>query len=305
MLVPILVAVALSASQGHTADAEVTGTQAAAPATRSTHLSRDSRGRPTIMARFNGKGPYPMVLDTAAQTSLVTEGLAQEIGLPALGQQMNIAGASGQSQAELYGVDRFSTDLFEADGVAVLGLPNAGATEARGIVGMEMLSEGRLLFDPKARTVSLQPSGVASDGFAAVRGRLDESGLLVVPIEIDGVAFDALVDTGAAASVASGGALKALGWAANDPRLKRAGTIMGAGHEETAVQSGRIARIRLGPVNFRDLDLIFTADEPNIEASEQSSKPMLILGADLLNALDAFALDFPRAELLIRLPKAD
>lgn len=254
------------------------------------------------MARFNGKGPYPMVLDTAAQTSLVTEGLAQEIALPGLGQQMNVAGASGQAQAELYGVDRFSTDLFDAEGVAVLGLPNARATEARGIVGMEMFADSCIVFDPKAQAISVKPSGVPPEGFTAVKGRLDDNGLLIVPVEIDGVAFDALVDTGAAASVASGGALKALGWAADDPRLKPAGTITGASRDETAVQSGRVSRIRLGPVNFRNLDIIVLPDARPDGSTPSSQKPQLILGSDLLNALDAFAIDFPRAELLIRVP---
>lgn len=215
---------------------------------------------------------------------------------------MNIAGASGQVQADLYGVDRFSTDLFDAEGVALLALPNAGATEARGIVGMEMFAGGRLTFDPAAHAVTYQPSDAPAERYAVVKGRLDETGLLVVPVEIDGVAFDALVDTGAAVSVASGGALKALGWGPSDPRLKPAGAITGAGRQETSVQSGHVALVRLGPVNFRDLNLVFTPDVPAEKASETAPKPTLILGSDLLGALDAFALDFPKAELLIRVP---
>lgn len=305
MLVSLLAAVALSAIQNPVeavppVAASAPDHAATASATRSSPLSRDTRGRPTITATINGQGPYAMVLDTAAQTSLVTLPLARDLGLPALGQQMSIAGASGQAQADLYGVDRFSTDLFDAEGVAMLALPNAGATEARGIVGMEMFAAGRLTFDPTAHTVSYQPSGAPAEGYAVVKGRLDDTGLLIVPVEIDGVAFDALVDTGAAVSVASGGALKALGWSPNDPRLKPAGAITGAGRQETSVQSGRVARVSLGPVNFRDLNLIFTPDAPADSPAEPASKPTLILGSDLLNALDAFAIDFPKAEMLIR-----
>ncbi len=120
-------------------------------------------------------------------------------------------------------------------------------------------------------------------------------------VEIDGVAFTALVDTGAAVSVASGGALSALGWAQTDPSLTPAGQIRGATQHGTTVLSGTVGRIKLGPVNFRDVPLIFAADGP-AEAGADGG-PNLILGADLLNGLEAYALDFPRGELQIRIPR--
>jgi predicted aspartyl protease len=271
---------------------------------RQTSLTRDSRGRPTIDARFNDQASVRMVVDTAAQTSLITLPLAREFQLPALGESMSVSGVAGQSQAELYGVDRFSTDLFDMESVALLALPNAGVTEARGIVGMETLSQGRLVFDMTAHSLSLGASGEGPEGFVGVQGRLDGSGLLTVPVEIDGVIFDALVDTGAAVSVASGGALRALGWAEDDPRLKAAGTIRGASLHQTAIRSGKVGRIKLGPVGFRDVELMFN-DAPTDQDSatdEAPHRPSLILGSDLLNNLDAFALDFPRAEFQIRIP---
>jgi predicted aspartyl protease len=283
---------------------------AAADTARQTAMARDSRGRPTIEARFNGRPPVKMVVDTAAQTSLVTLPLARELSLPALGETLTVEGAVGQSQVELYGVDRFETDLFQVEGVALLALPNAGVTEARGVIGMERFSQGRLVFDVGANRLDFAPSGEHREDFVAVQGRLNEAGLLVVPVEIDGVLFDALVDTGAGVSVASDGALRALGWAETDPRLKAAGTIRGATSHESAIRSGRVGRIKLGPVNFRDIDLIFADPEAVDEAPPESGtpnssdtpRPSLILGADLLMNLDAFALDFQRATLEIRVP---
>lgn len=263
-------------------------------------LTRDTRGRPTIEAEINGKGPFRMVVDTAAQTSLVTPMLVDELGLPAIGE-MGIGGVAGQQQARLYGVDRFKTSLFDIADVGMLALPNATVTEARGIVGMEMFTQDRVVFDNAAERLTIEPSGAPAVGFVPVVGRLGNSGLLEVPIEIDGVKFNALVDTGASVSVASGGALSALGWAENDPRLAPAGAIRGATQHGTTVLKGTVGRIRLGPVNFRDVPLVFVAGEPS-EAKE-SRAPDLILGSDLLNNLDAFALDFPKAELHVRIPQ--
>jgi predicted aspartyl protease len=280
-----------------------------APAAVNTPLYRDTRGRPTIDARFNGQPPVRMVVDTAAQMSLVSPSLVQELGLPGLGEGMTVSGVAGQTQAELYGVDNFATDLFDVEGVALLAMPNASVTEARGIVGMEMFSQRRLEFDLSASRLTLGPSG-QPDGFVAVQGKLNEAGLLIVPVEIDGVAFDALVDTGAGVSVASGGALRALGWSDDDPRLKAAGTIRGATEHQTAIRSGRVGRIKLGPVNFRDIDLVF-ADTPSSGQAPTASSapgseehPNLILGSDLLNALQTYAIDFSKSQLQIRVPAA-
>lgn len=98
-------------------------------------LTRDTRGRPTIDAEINGKGPFRLVVDTAAQTSLVTPLLVDELALPKVGE-MNLGGVAGQQQAGLYGVDRFRTALFEVEDIGMLVLPNASVTEARGIIGM-------------------------------------------------------------------------------------------------------------------------------------------------------------------------
>jgi hypothetical protein len=108
-----------------------------------------------------------------------------------------------------------------------------------------------------------------------------------------------LVDTGASVSVASGGALSALGWAETDPRLAPAGAIRGATQHGTTVLKGTVGRIKLGPASLRDVSLIFVAGET---AADQNGAPNLILGSDLLNNLDAFALDFPKAEFSIRIP---
>lgn len=292
-----LALISTSGAQTPPAQAPQSTTVAVAPS-KVSPLTRDTRGRPTIDAQVNGQGPFRMVVDTAAQTSLLAPDLVGVLALPAVGE-MGVGGVAGHQQSAIYGVDRFTTSFFDAEEIGMLALPNATVTEASGIIGMEMFSQDRVVFDNKAEQLKSEPSGTPIEGFVSVKGRLNDSGLLEVPVEIDGVVFNALVDTGASVSVASGGALKALGWAETDPRLSPAGAIRGATQHGTAVLQGKVGRIRLGPVNFRDVPLVFIAAET---ATDTASKPTLILGSDLLNNLDAFALDFPKAELQIRIP---
>lgn len=134
-----------------------------------------------------------------------------------------------------------------------------------------------------------------------IQGRLNDAGLLVVPVEIDGVKLDALVDTGAAISVVSGAAAQVLGWAEDDPRIKAAGVMRGAAGQGAAVQSAVVGHLAVGPVTFRDLNLFFSAQGG--PSTADSSPPTFILGSDLLNNLEAFAVDFPKAQLLIRIDR--
>lgn len=285
---------------GSIAPVDGSGGDAQALAAPSTVLGRDTRGRPTLTARFNGQGPFAMVLDTGAQTSLVSTSLADELDLPELDGGLGVNGVSGAEQARLFAVDRFQTDLFDADAVAVPALPNDGVTEARGIVGMERLASGRLVFDQIAHRIRLEPSDGPHDGYAVIQGRLNDAGLLVVPVKIDGVELDALVDTGAAISVVSGAPAQVLGWAEDDPRIKAAGVMRGAAGQGAEVNSAKVGRLAVGPVTFRDLDLFFST--PSGASNADASPPSLILGSDLLNNLEGFAVDFPKAQLLIRIP---
>ncbi len=66
-------------------------------------------------------------------------------------------GVGGQQQAALYGVDQFRAAFFERVNVSMLGLPNTAITEARGIVGMDMFGQNRVvrkLIDSTPRSVA-------------------------------------------------------------------------------------------------------------------------------------------------------
>jgi predicted aspartyl protease len=260
-------------------------------------LRYDNRGRPVVSVQVNDKGPFDMVLDTAAQSSLLAPALAAQLGLAPLNSDLRISGATGSAATKIYPVDRLSNRLVEKRFVGVLEFPNPETTPARGILGMEHFVGRKLLFDRTAHRVIALPSGPAAAGFATLTGKRREDGLVQVPVRINGVVIDALVDTGAAVSIANAAALKALGWASGDPRLHAGGEIRGATANSSGVRVAEMDSFTIGPATMRHVPLYFSGDAVGEE------QPLLILGANLLNLFDAFAIDFPRAELQIRVPK--
>lgn len=259
-------------------------------------LRHDNRGRPVVSVTINGRGPFDMVVDTAAQTSLIAPSLADELALSPLGGNLRIAGATGSTQAQIYPVDRLNNRLVDARRVGIAAFPNPQVTSARGILGMEHFTGRALLFDRVARRVSALPSAPAAPGFATLKGVRRSDGLIAVPVRVNGVTVDALVDTGAAISLANPAALKAMGWEANDPRLRPGGEVRGAAAGTSGIAVATMDTLAIGPATLRQVPLYFTL-QPD------GKGPQLILGSDLLNLFEAFSVDFPRAELHIRLPQ--
>ncbi|MEH3036624.1 MAG: retroviral-like aspartic protease family protein [Sphingomonas adhaesiva] len=268
---------------------------ATAIATAEAPLLHDTRGRPVMTVRINGKGPFPMVVDTAAQTSLMAAGLAAELGLKPMADGIRVEGATGASQSRLYPVDRIGNALFDARYVAVVELSNSGVTDARGIIGMERFTDARLVVDRTARRIARTASGPAPAGFATIAGQRTAEGFVTVPMTLNGVSVPALVDSGAAATIVNAAAFRLLGWADTDPRISNGGEIRGAAAGGQAIRTARFDKVGVGRITLSNVPLSV--------ADDGATRPSIILGSDLLNLFPGYAVDFPRAELHIRLPQ--
>lgn len=256
----------------------------------------DGKMRPMIAVRFDREPPVDMLVDTAAQSSVLTTTLAAALRLRQEAEPAIVNGIAGSVTVPRYHVPRMASALFDLRDAALVALPRVGVTEARGIIGIDLFAARKLTFDLVARHLSIAPSAPPAPDHVAVPGRVDGKGLLHVPVTIDGVVVDALVDTGAEGSVANGAVLRALGWRDDDPRLRSSGTITGATSGGTLVRRGTVRRVALGPVGFGDVPLTFTGSP--------DAAPRLILGMDMLGLLQRFALDLPRGELQLYIPPA-
>lgn len=257
-------------------------------------LLHDARGRPVMTVRINGKGPFPMVVDTAAQTSLMGRPLAEELGLKPLNRGIAVDGATGSAQARLYPVDRLTNPLVDARYVAMVELTNAGVTDARGIIGMESFTNRKLLIDRSTNRIAAEPSAPAGPGFATIAGNRTAAGFVEIPVTLDGVRVPALIDTGAAVTIANAAAFRLLGWSETDPRLSDGGEIRGASSGGQKIRRARIGKLSIGRIGLSNVPIMISDD--------QDTLPSLILGNDLLNLFPGYAVDFPRGELQIKLP---
>ena len=272
------------------------GAWASENTTSSTEMRYDSRNRPVIATEVNGEGPYYMVVDTGAESSLMMPALAELLKLESFDSGLTINGATGAIAAKAYPVDSFESDLFDISYVGLLAMPNAGATEAAGIIGMDLFAEKALVFDAAAHQLRTVPSGEVEGNYLTVPA-IRRDGLLVhINVKMNGVEMPALIDTGAAATIANASALKALGWRTTDAHLIDDGTILGATSNTSAIKKATVSTISVGGITMRDVPVRFTMNT-------EGQPPELILGGDVLNSLLGFAIDFPKQEFLIKLPE--
>ena len=261
----------------------------------STEMRFDSRNRPVIATEVNGQGPYYMVVDTGAESSLMQPALAKLLKLESFDSGLTINGATGTIAAKAFPVDSFTSDLFDVSYVGLLAFPNPGSTEAAGVIGMDLFADNTLVFNFDEGKLQVLPSGQLECNYLTIPAIKDESLLLQIKVKMNGVEIPALIDTGAATSIANLSALNALGWQATDTHLSDDGSILGATADERKIKKANINEISLGGISIRDIPIRFTLND-------DGQSPALILGSDVLNSLLGFAIDFPQQKLLIKLP---
>lgn len=273
---------------------------AAAAQASSTELRYDESGRPVISVQVNGQGPFDMVVDTAAQTTFLTPGLVEELQLTPVESDQTISGASGQAQVRIYAISNLSSDLFSVDGAMTPALPNASVTQARGVIGMDVFLQRRLVFNREAGRLISTESGATDTGFAPHPGHALAGNFIIVPVILDGIVVQAVVDSGAARTIVNDAARVALGYVENDPRLDQTHAVRGATEGATEARRTNIATFAIGPAMFEDVVVTF-ANLPVFGVLGLADQPALILGSDVLNRLPAYAVDFSRGELQVRL----
>ncbi len=263
-------------------------------------LARDDSGRYTLPVRIDGKGPFPFVLDTGAEMSMIAPALSDSLGLGSVpGVHVNVQGTAGAQASRFVLAGTLASALFTRHAEPLVALPNVAISNARGIQGMNAFRGGRLEVDFAANAAHVGASGATPAGFTPLRAEVLRNAFVFVDVVVDGVKAQAFIDTGARRTVGNLALARALGYAPDDARLLPTEPLRGASVDTTHARAARVGAITLGPATFRAPMVVF-ADPSVFRAQGKLDAPAMILGVDLLRQLHAIALDYPRAELQVR-----
>jgi predicted aspartyl protease len=252
-------------------------------------LKLTDRGFPIVEVAINGAGPYPMVLDTAAGITTVSTRVKDELGLLNVGRMPQPVQLAGGAQAvDLYtmGYVTLGGEVAPAPITIILDAPLKYVREARGILGMNVLSRFALEIDqPGKRLILHAPGAMPSSGsdwsMLPTAKRWDH--FLVVDASIGGVPVKALVDTGANQTILNGKLRDALGIAEGQAGVK-AGNL--------ALTDAKTLKTKVGPIvldrTIWETLEIQAGDLPLFKALGLSEAPAMILGNDALKQVRLF-----------------
>jgi predicted aspartyl protease len=164
-------------------------------------LSRLADGRMIADARAEA-GALRMILDTGATRTALSIGGAERLAVAASRDRVALLrGVSGTLAAPVFRVPRLALGGRQ---VAARDAPGLSVAEADGVIGADVLRTGAPEFDFRRDMVVLHAAApAASVGWAAAPVEVMANGLVRLTLTVNGAPVRALLDTGAARSVAN------------------------------------------------------------------------------------------------------
>lgn len=271
----------------------VPGTSAAAEVAGA---ALDQGSRMTVPVTIGGKGPFPFIVDTALERTIIATELANELGLAA-GPKTTVHTMTGR-------VDIGSAILppMEINGLPLAPKVAAKFSErnigAKGVVGIDALKSQRIVLNLRTGKMTMNTDPVMDGDWqgetitVTARSKLGQLVLTNAGIGTDNDAISVIINTGSETSVGNQ-ALKRFMQRTGSLKQFRTATLISISGEQTPVDWVTVQRLRVGGMVVGSLPIAFTDAHPFRRLGLNRDRAML-LGMDVLKLFDQVALNFQR-----------
>lgn len=288
-----------SAAQHSVPEMAVVDLQQDSGDSESLDVKTDRERRMTVAVGLEGQGPYRFLIDTGSQRTVVSTGIADQLGLEA-GPFARIVSVAGTDIVRT----AYVTDLslgrrhFSDVMVPLLESRNMGAD---GIIGTDSLQGQRVLLDFKRGTIEIgdKRSLGGNRGYEiVVRARRRAGQLVVTNAHVDGIRTTIVVDTGAGTSVGNRALQRALNKRGNPNAVITLTSVTG---DTIEADLGFARKLDIRDISITNLIIAFT-DTPAFSALDMIEKPALFLGMRELRLFQRVAIDFSTRRLMFDIP---
>lgn len=287
------------AGQGCTGAKRLAGGGTRVPVTVST---RQSQTAGIANVCIDGKGPFPFLIDTGAQGSVLTAGLATRLGLPKIGPPVVIGGAGCSARARVSRISSWNVAgmALQPQFVTYLKIPLFGGRgEPDGLLGSDVWSRfGAMRLDfargsitvpgpeqpgPARKTTITRPSAApvpaallhARPAVIAPMTVTSQPGSTAITVKIRFGTQPPLVfapDTGASQSAVDPNVAKGAGLASANARVRQGTVCTVAVFPEVRTGPWSVAGLRLRPQVVGVTGLLHTAGVAGLIGSDQMSR---------------------------------
>ena len=265
-------------------------------------IGRDAGDRMTVSVNVSGQGPYRFLVDTGSERTVISRQLAERLDLVA-GKDATLHSVVGVNDVDTVFIPHLqvSGNVISVVDAPALEAANIGAD---GMLGIDSLRSQRVLFDFRAKTMSITPSSrplERLDGDTiVVRARTRHGRLVFANAEIDGQKVTVIVDTGSQVTIGNLALQRSLIrrrlW-----QVPNAVTIESVTGETMEANVAQLKDLHLGGVRLENLSVAFT-DAHIFEQLELQNRPALLLGMNAMRAFDRISIDFQSRKVRFVLP---
>ena len=258
--------------------------------------------RMTVPVTVDGKGPFPFVVDTGADRTVLSRELADHLDLKP-GESATMHTMTGVGPVRTVRVPTLEVgggrnDDFNAP---ALSEDNLGA---KGLLGIDSLQGRRVVMDFKKGTFSVMASKAVRERVEAdmivVTAKSRYGQLILVDSDIGGVPITVIIDSGAQNSV---GNLALRQMLAKRKKVRNfiPMTMTDVTGASIAAERAVVDGIRIGGFTITDVAVAFVDAHP-FKRFGLLNRPAMLLGMDTLRAFRRVSVDFAQRKVRFLLP---
>ncbi|MHB9879835.1 aspartyl protease family protein [Pacificimonas sp. ICDLI1SI03] len=264
-------------------------------------LGADDSDRMTVPVMVNGRGPYPFVIDTGAERTMISSELAADLGIEPDGTAV-IHTISGLHQVALFQIESLDVSGQGVRSIRAPAVPMA-RLGAIGLLGLDSLHSSRVLFDVHDDVMSVRPATPPEK--ASKRRRGEDRGVIVITAkslrgrlifteaELNGVPVRVVVDTGAEVTIGNSALRKAL---KRQQKLGERIDLIGVVGDIMAADLTEMRSLRLQGMTIMGGNIAYS-EAPVFAELGLEDQPAILLGMGTIRAFRQVAIDFPNRQV--------
>ena len=254
--------------------------------------------RMTVPVSIGPHGPFPFIVDTGAERSIVSRELAGYLKL-APGGPARLFDFTGPADVDTVKVPSLSAGSLGTPAMEApqLLMANLGAP---GVLGIDALQGQKVVLDFDRRQMALKPARRHASGDMVIPAQSRTGQLIVTQAWYGDQPIAVVIDTGSWLSVGNSAMLRLLKRPPKSYGRVEMTSVTGRSFSADFVL---LSGVKIGSVRFDNFGMAF-ADVPPFDRFGLGNRPSLILGMSSLRLFGRVELDFVNREVAFTLPRA-
>jgi len=251
----------------------------------------------TVPVGIAGQGPFPFIIDTGAERSVVSRELAAKLKLDP-GAEARVFDFAGNSAVETAKIPHLSAGKLETGAIEapMLMMANIGAP---GMLGIDALQGRKIILDFDRKQMTLVPAKRHAGGDIVVRAESRVGQLIVTKASFEGRPIAVIIDTGSWLSIGNSAMRALTKQAPRNYGQVEVKSVTGRTFEADYVS---VNDVKIGDIQIDQFGMSF-ADVPPFARFGLSDTPALILGMSSLQLFRRVEIDFVNREIAFTLPR--